>query len=124
MKTVIKNFTLNKSEYYYRHFLIVNVCLPDEMRMINKEMEVIACFFSLDKNIIEEDMFNTFARKLVKEKLKLDSAGLTNHIRKLITKGILSKNPITNRIKVKEPFIPSDNNQEYKLKIVLNEKNS
>jgi hypothetical protein len=118
MKKVIKNFNLDKVEYYLKHLEIVNICLPKEIRMAKKEILVLANFMALDKNITEEDMFNVYSRKLVKEKLKIGSAGLTNYIAKLVLKGIIDRNELTNKLKIKPQFLIGDNSQEYVLKII------
>ena len=65
------------------------------------------------------DMFNTYARKLVKETLKGMSAGsLSNHLKSMIDKGFLVKDEITNRISVKEFLLPEDDWQGYQFRII------
>jgi hypothetical protein len=55
---------------------------------------------SLDKSIIEENIVNPLSRKMVKEKLKLSSAGLSNYISTITDKGFFSKNPLTGVLKL------------------------
>ena len=95
MKIVQKTIRLSKEDYYKIHLNIINTLLPEQSRMVNKEIGVLATFMSLDKSIIEEDMFNTLARKQVKAKLNLSAGGLGNHLKSLIEKKHLSKNEIT-----------------------------
>jgi len=111
--------TLQKSgkEYYKTHLNIINEFIPT--RLTEKEIDVLACFMSLEPSIIEEDMFNTLARKMVKEQLdNLSAASLSNHLRSLIDKGYLIKNEITNRLKIIDNLFPHDTMQGYQFKLV------
>lgn len=106
---------VDKRKYYSKHLSIVSCLLPTHLT--NKEIEILACFMSLDKNIIEEDMFNTLARKKVMDELNLKPGGLGNHLKSMINKKVLDKNPITNKITLKDYLFPDDNNQGYKIMI-------
>lgn len=118
MKIVQKTIRLSKEDYYKMHLNIINTLLPEQSRMVNKEIEVLAAFMSLDKNITEEDMFNTLARKQVKAKLNLSAGGLGNHLKSLIEKKHLSKNEITGRITVNPAIIPEEPVQGYQIKLI------
>jgi hypothetical protein len=73
----------------------------------------------LDKSVIEEDMFNTLARKQVKAKLdNMSAGGLGNHLKSLITKKHLAKNEITGRITVNPAIIPGEPIQGYQIKLI------
>lgn len=117
MKVIQKELKVGLGEYYNIHLTIINSILP--VKLTDKEIEVLAGFMSLDKNIIENDMFNTLARKKVKEKLDNMSAGaLGNHLKSMIEKGFLTKDDITNKITIKDFLIPEDDWQGYQFKIV------
>ena len=119
MKVVQKTIRLSKENYYKMHLNIINTLLPEQSRMVNKEIEILAAFMSLDKNITEEDMFNTLARKQVKAKLEnMSSGGLGNHLKSLILKKHLSKNEITNRITINPHIIPEESTQGYQIKLI------
>lgn len=118
MKIVQKTIRLSKEDYYKMHLNIINTLLPEQSRMVNKEIGVLAAFMSLDKNITEEDMFNTLARKQVKAKLNLSAGGLGNHLKSLIEKKHLSKNEITGRITVNSAIIPGEPMQGYQIKLI------
>lgn len=118
MKPLQKILRVNREEYFKMHLSIINTLAKDEEKMVNKEMEVLAAFLSLDKSITDEDMFNTLARKQVKEKMKLSAGGLGNHLKSLITKKHLSKNEITGRITVKPAIIPQEPMQGYQIKLI------
>lgn len=118
MKPLQKIIRANKEEYFKMHLLIVNTLVREEERMVNKEIEVLAAFMSLDKSVIEEDMFNTLARKQVKAKLNLSAGGLGNHLKSLIEKKHLSKNEVTGRITVNPAIIPGEPMQGYQIKLI------
>jgi len=117
MKIIQQVFKLERSEYYTMHLGIINSVLP--VKLSDKELEVLAAFMALDENIIKDDNFNSFARKIVREKLKpnLSSAGLSNHLKSMIDKGFLSKDSITNVITIKEFLKPEQDTQGYQFKI-------
>lgn len=87
-------------------------------QMSEKEMEVLSATLSLDQKIIGIEPYNPFARKKIQEKLKLSPAGLSNHLRSLIEKGILVKDEISNRINIKEFIIPNPEWQGYQFKVI------
>ena len=117
MKIIQRELKVNVETYYKLHLEIINSVIP--VKMTDKEIEVLASFMSLDSSITEDDMFNSFARKKVKEKLNnMSAGGLGNHLKSLIDKGFLNKKEITNRISIKEFLIPEENNQGYQFKLV------
>lgn len=116
MKIIQKAFKLDNDKYYELHLQIVNSVLP--VRLSEKELEVLSSFMALEKNIIKIDNFNSFARKQVKTKLGLTSAGLSNHLRSMIDKGFLSKDEMSGLITIKHFLIPEEDGQGYQFKIV------
>lgn len=119
MKIIQQAFNLNKEEYYVVHLKILNAILP--IKLSEKELEVLAAFMGLDKNIVEENYFNPVARKKVLKKLDLSPAGLSNHLKSMLEKGFIIKNNITNNITIKEFLLPESFVQGYQFKIVKNE---
>lgn len=120
MKIIQKSFKLNKQQYHQKHIEIINTFLP--VQLTEKEIEILSHFLSLDKNIIEEDVFNSFARNIVKKKLNLSSGGLGNHLKSMIDKGFIERNENTGRIKICSFLIPEENMQGYQIKIVNDNK--
>jgi len=116
MKTIQRILNLSKEDFYIKHLTIVNLLLPTHLT--NKEIEILAAFMSLDKNLIEEDMFNTVARKKVMGKLGLSPGGLSNHLKSIIDKKVLDRNTITNRITIKPYLLPHEPVQGYQIKII------
>lgn len=119
MKLIQQSFKLHKEEYNKKHLQIVSALLPTNLT--GTEIEVLAAFMALDKSIIEEDMFNTLSRKMVRKKLKMSPGGLGNHLKSMIEKSVLSKNDITGRITMKEYLNPQDKVQGYQIKLIKNE---
>ena len=117
MKVIQKELKVGLDEYYKLHLTIINSILP--VKLTDKEIEVLAAFMALDKSITEEDTFNSFARKKVKEKLdNMSAGGLGNHLKSMIDKGFLDKKEMSNKITIKNFLLPEDNNQGYQFKIV------
>lgn len=116
MKIIQQAFNLEYQEYYIMHLQILNAILP--VKLTDKELEVLAAFMGLDKNLIEENYFNPITRKKVLNKVNLTPAGLSNHLKSMINKGFLIKNSITNTITIKDFLLPEENEQGYKIKIL------
>ena len=118
MKIVQKTVKVEKYDFYKIHLSIINTLIPDEDKMVNKEIEVLAAFMGLEKVLIEEDMFNTLARKQVKTKLSLSAGGLGNHLKSLINKKHLTKNEITGRITINPHIVPEEPVQGFQIKLI------
>lgn len=116
MRIIQKKLELENLYYYLTHLNIVNALLTN--KLTDKEIEILAGFMSLDKKLTESDMFNTFARKIVKESLKgMSSGSLSNHLKAMIDKGFLVKDEITKKISIKEFLLPEDDEQGYQFKV-------
>ncbi len=116
MKLIQKALKLNKENYYKVHISLVSILL--QINLTKTEIELLSKFMSLDASLIEEDMFNSYARKQVRENLKMSHSSISNHIASMINKGALSKNKITNRILVDPKLIPESNSQGYQIAII------
>lgn len=116
MKLIQRVLKLERRSYFEKHLTIVNSLLP--IGLTDKEIQVLSVFMSLDKSLIEDDMFNTLARKKVRETLTLSPGGLGNHLKSMIKKTVIDKHAITNKLTVKAYLIPEDKVQGYQIKIV------
>ena len=116
MRPIQRVITLSGKEYYTRHLEIVSCLVPT--KLTDKEIEVLASFLALDKKITEKDMFNTMARKEVRESLGLSPGGLGNHLKSMIGKKVLDKDEMSNRITIKEFLLPAERQQGYQIKII------
>lgn len=116
MKVIQKQIKRNTFEYFLVHIKLTNVFMNSLMS--EKEMEVLAATLSLDSKIIGVEPYNSFARKKIREKLKMSPAGLSNHLKSLTDKGVLIRDEITGRINIKEFIIPDLEWQGYQFKII------
>lgn len=116
MEVIQKEFKVDSINYYKTHLNILCSVLP--VKLSDKEVEVLANFMSLDKELTKDDMFNTEARRRVKEKSDLSSGGLANHLKSMITKGFVTKDEFTHRLTVREFLIPEDTTQGYQFKLI------
>lgn len=116
MKIIQKVFETTNEGYYNTHLNIINCILP--VKLTNKEIDVLSSFMEIENNIIQHGYFNPVSRKIVMTKLKLDAAGLSNHITSMIKKGFLVKNAINNAISIKEFLLPEENKQGYQFKLI------
>ena len=102
-------------DYYTTHLNILNCFL--ETKLSDKEVEVLANFMNLDKNITGNDMFNTYARRLAKDSMKeMSAASLSNHIKTLKEKKYIEKDSV-GRLKIVNYLFPEETFQGYQLKI-------
>lgn len=119
MKIIPRVLRLEQTEYYKKHLSIINCLLPTNLT--NKEIEVLSSFLSLDKVLIEEDMFNTQARKKVMTKLNLKPGGLGNHLKSMIDKKVLERNEYSNKLSIRDFLLPEEDEQGYQIKIIKDE---
>lgn len=116
MSNIGKAITVSsKEEYYSKHFNIINPFLPQHLT--DTEIEILTSFMALEAILIEEDMFNTEARKRVRGKLNLSTSSLSNHLRSLVKKGFLRKHDITKRITINQILIPAEVEQNYMFRL-------
>lgn len=107
---------VSEKKYYESHLHIVNVLLP--IKMTPTEIKVLSRFMML-KGDIAESRFGATAKKMVKKDLKLSSAGLSNHLKHLNDKGfITTKDNVTEILSI---LIPDEDNQEYSIRLKINE---
>lgn len=116
MSIIQKSLKLNAKEYHTTHLNIINSIFPK--RLTDKEIEILSEFMSLDTSITGVDMFNTYARKIIKENLKMSSGSLSNHLKSMLDKDFLTKDKITNRISIREFLLPNEDWQGYQFKII------
>lgn len=114
MKQFKKQLILPKQQYYETHLYIVNSVLPT--KLTNKELEVLACFMSLDEGFLK-DRFGAAGKSIVKERLSLSAAGLSNYLKILKEKGfIISKDGVNN---IHPKVMIESTEQDYYFKIKM-----
>lgn len=116
MRVIQKGRELSGVEYYVAHLEIINPMLPE--RLSPRELEMLAHFMSYEDDIAKVDPFNTFIRKKVRESLKLSSGAMSNHIRSLISKGVIYEDKHREVLFIKEYLIPDKISQGYQFKII------
>jgi len=120
-KPIRKVMTLETVPYYIQHLNIVNSMFP--IKLVNKEIEVLAHFLALDSALVGDDRFNTEARKRVRQQFSpiLSAGGLGNYLRTMIEKRFLIKSEVTGKIKINPLVIPNTDEQIYLFKLIRNE---
>jgi DNA-binding MarR family transcriptional regulator len=104
-----KTQKLSTLEYYVTHLQIINAILP--VKLTPKEIELLANFMSLNGSIAE-DRFGTTGRAIVKSKMNITTAGVSNYLKSLKDKGFVKQNDIL-------PILfPEKHNQLYQFKLV------
>ena len=89
MKVIQRGFELSSIDYYKTHLRLVNAVFP--VGITEREIDIIAHFLSLPKDITKDDMFSATARKRVIDILKLTPGGMSNHIKNMKKKGYLKR---------------------------------
>jgi hypothetical protein len=118
MKILSKRVVFNNlEEYYFFHLSLSNSFLED--KLTEKEMSILSSFMAVKKELVEDDRFNSLVRRKVMEKHKISAGGLSNHLRSMIDKGILTKSKVTGRIKIESFIIPDRPSQGYQIRIDL-----
>lgn len=110
IKKVLKLGTI---EYYNTHLQIINPLLP--IQLTPKEIEILANFMSFE-GTIAHDRFGTTAKKIVKDRMELSNAGISNYMKSLKDKGFITNNTIV-------PILfPENGEQLYYFKLINYEK--
>lgn len=115
MRVIQKSLDLEPKEFYRVHLNIVNAILSNKIS--KKEVEILSSFMSLDKKIIEHDMFNKVSRRKVMKELKLSASCLSIHIKSMLAKKFLIKDDLTEKISIREHFLPEEFTQGYQFKL-------
>ena len=113
MSHIVKTLRLEMFEYYTIHLSIVNCLLP--VNITDKEIEVLSLFMCFD-GILENDRFGTTAKKMIRERLKLSHQGLSNYIKSLKEKKLLSIED--DGIKILPILHPNRDEQTYMIKLI------
>ena len=109
-KMIIKKvLKLSVLEYYNTHLQLINPILP--ITMTPKEIEILAYFMSFN-GTIAEDRFGTTAKNIVKSKMKLSNAGVSNYMKKLKDKGLVKDGIILHIL------FPDTEKQQYQFELV------
>jgi hypothetical protein len=89
MSVIRKTLALEGSQYFRQHLKLINTFLP--VTLAPKEIEVLAEFLALPENVVADDRFNTYARKLVMANLSMSPASLSNNLGSMVKKGVLKE---------------------------------
>ncbi len=111
MHIIKKQLSLSSFDYYSTHLRIINPLLP--VHLTPKEIELLANFMSLNGSI-SEDRFGTTAKRIIKNKMKIQSAGISNYMKSLKSKGFINGNNII------AILYPDKNEQLYNFKLKNN----
>jgi len=105
-----KTLKLSTLEYYDKHLNVINPFLP--VKLTGKEIEVLSHLMSFT-GTISEDRFGTTARNIVKKRLNISNAGISNYISSLKKKGFINdKNEILSIL------FPNDKEQSYQFTLL------
>lgn len=114
MQEIIKKTVeLKKDKYYEVHLSIINPVLP--VHLTEMEIKVLAAFMALEGDIAG-DRFGTTARKIVREKLNIKFAGLSNYMKSLQEKGFIRQ--VNNNFVILPMIQPHSTTQHYQFKLV------
>lgn len=113
MKIIQKQLKLEDLDYYKVHLSIINSFLPTKLS--KKEIEVLSIFMSFTGDIAL-DRFGATAKKIVKMKLGMSSAGLANYLKSMRQKGFLISKE--KEIKILPILQPEDISQLYQFKLI------
>lgn len=117
MKIIKKVLDVNTKQFFQIYVNIVTGIIKTDLSP--KEKEVLACFLSLDENIIKDDIINPLSRKMVMEELNIKPAGLTNYITSMVEQKVFKKDPITKRYSL-NPFLNLKERENVKYEIIIN----
>lgn len=116
MEKILKfKLELEDVKYVQTYLEVINIFLPK--KLTGKEMEVIATFLSLPKIIVKDDMFNSYARGFVREKMRISHAGLANYLKSLTDKGFLVKDD-KGKIRLRRLLKPEGDSQNFSINII------
>lgn len=115
-KEIRKKLILDRLDYFETHLSFINCVLP--IKMTPMELKVLATYMSIEDNLAQY-RFQKIGRKLVKDRLGLSAAGLSNHIRELLRKGHMSKDEKTEELSILPILYPKGNVQDYYFRLIL-----
>jgi DNA-binding MarR family transcriptional regulator len=102
--TIKKTLKLSNIEYYEKHLHIINPFLPVNLTI--KEIEVLSNLMSFT-GTIAEDRFGTTARNIIKKRMAISTAGISNYIASLKKKGFITNG------KIHHILFPNETSQSY-----------
>lgn len=135
MEKIIKQLQLTKEKYYETHLTIINSIFPDNLitlrsgrevssRLTPMEIKFLAAVMSLEGTLSEQEYrFGSTARKIIKDRLDISDAGVTNYISDLKDKGFLiEKEELESKKKKKIDILgillPEKEQQLYMFKLI------
>lgn len=105
--------------YHILHLQIINPMLP--VKLTGKEAEVLAHFMSLPPQVADMGRFNSITKKLIRDKMNLSVAGMSNYIKALEKKGCITKDEFNNTL-INTHLLPNPSGQGYQFKILRDPK--
>lgn len=105
---------LEKVKYYEMHLNIINSLIPAPLA--NMEIKVLALFMSLEGDLVQEDRFNSEARKKVCKELGISNSGLGNYLKSLKDKGAIITG-LTGNSEIVKLLVAENDEQFYQFKI-------
>lgn len=105
-----KVLELNRFDYFITHLKIINPVLP--VQLTPKEIELLANFMILEGSIAN-DRFGTTGRKIIKEKMDIGAAGISNYMKSLKEKGFITKDN-----EILPILFPENKEQFYQFKLI------
>ncbi len=112
MKPITKTINVNPEDYLITHLRIVNSVLP--IRLSEKQLCVLSAFMEF-KGELSDDIFGTTSRKIIKKKLNLSDANLSNYIKSFIESGFVKNTG--GRYEVRDVLKANEDNQVYQFKV-------
>ena len=105
---------LDVINYHILHLQIINPMLP--RKLTGKEVEVLAHFMSLPPQVADMGRFNSITKRLIRGKMNLSVAGMSNYIKALEKKGCIIKDEFNNTL-INKHLLASPEAQGYQFKI-------
>lgn len=114
IKRIPFSFKLDEYEYNKMYLSVLGLFLPE--KLTGKEIDVLSMFVTIGNEMNADDCFNSYARKKVKEKLGISSAGLHNHMKSIMNKGYVRED-IDGNLKMRDYLRPVGSGIEFDIKI-------
>jgi len=115
-----KTLTLSTYNYFRTHLKMLAIIFPS-LQMTDGETNVLAGFMEIEDKVLYG--FSTEARQVVKNKLGLGAAGLSNYLRQLKDKKLIVNVIVDNKVKlvIRKELYPNKDKQAYLFKLSNND---
>jgi DNA-binding MarR family transcriptional regulator len=117
MKVVQEKIKTNKiAEYYKKNLEILNCILENKLTKV--EMDTLAMFLMLPKEVVEDGYFTSHTKKIVIETNNISSSSLSGILKSIISKGIITKKENTGKLELSPKFL-IEGKQGYQIMVYL-----